>query len=337
MYRILGIERTEASPGPETLLKLVHPDDREKFLEQRARELRGERTTPIEYRIVRPDGAERIVRRESATVYDPGNQPVRRYGTLQDITDLRLAEQRERELERHLLHSQKLEALGTLAGGIAHDLNNSLTPIMALSKLTARRLEPGNPLRANLETIFAASEQARDLVKRVLAFSRRDKIDKKPTNLRAIIDDALKLLRATIPTSIRLDTQIGEVPAILADPLQIHQVITNLVSNAAQAIGGTRGVITVALDLVSGSGPKETIKLSVSDTGKGMDETTQRRIFEPFFTTKQVGQGTGLGLSIIERIVADHGGRIEVVSSPGNGARFDIYFPLLDAGASAAA
>jgi PAS domain S-box-containing protein len=336
MYRILGIEKTEAWPGSETLLKLVHPDDHERFVEHRSRELKGERTKPIEYRIIRPDGAERIVRRECAIIYDNANRPVRRYGTLQDITELRLAEQRERELERHLLHSQKLEALGTLAGGIAHDLNNSLTPIMALSKLTARRLDPGNPLRENLETIFTASEQARDLVKRVLAFSRRDKIDKKPTSLREIIVDALKLLRATIPTFIRLDTQIGEVPSILADASQIHQVITNLVSNAAQAIGSKQGVITIALGQVDGSAPRGMIKLSVGDTGEGMDEATQRRIFEPFFTTKQVGQGTGLGLSIIESIVADHGGRIEVESAPGNGARFDIYFPVPDAQAAAA-
>jgi signal transduction histidine kinase len=226
--------------------------------------------------------------------------------------------------------------LGTLAGGIAHDLNNSLTPIMALSKVTARRLEPGHPLRENLETIFSASEQARDLVKRVLAFSRRDPIDKKTTSLRDSVSDALKLLRATIPTSIRLDAQINEVPAILADASQIHQIITNLVTNAAQAIGNNLGVITVALDLVSGPAPRRTIRLSVIDTGQGMDHATRRRIFEPFFTTKQVGQGTGLGLSIIEGIVADHGGSIGVESEPGKGTRFDIYFPLPDAAASAA-
>jgi PAS domain S-box-containing protein len=337
MYRIVGLVKAEALPGSETILKLVHPDDRDKFVKYRSRELKGEPTAPIEYRIIRPDGVERIVRRESAVLFDEANRPIRRYGTLQDVTELRLAERRERELERHLLHSQKLEALGTLAGGIAHDLNNTLTPIMALSKMTARQLEPGSVLRENLETIFAASEQARDLVKRVLAFSRRDKIDKQPTSLREIVSDALKLLRATIPTSIQLDMQIGEVPLILADASQIHQVITNLVSNAAQAIGNSMGVVTVRLDLVSGSGTRGTIRLSVVDTGAGMDEATRRRIFEPFFTTKQVGQGTGLGLSIIEGIVADHGGRIEVESTPGKGARFDIYFPLPAIAASAAA
>src|SRR6185503_8982225 len=141
-------------------------------------ELAGKVMGPLEYRILRADGSERVVRRESAIVFDKDTKGLRRYGTLQDITALRLAEQRERELERRLLHSQKLEALGTLAGGIAHDLNNTLTPIMALSKLTARRLTYDDELRGNLETIFSASEQARDLVRRVLSFSRREEIAK---------------------------------------------------------------------------------------------------------------------------------------------------------------
>jgi PAS domain S-box-containing protein len=337
MFAIVGLGRGDVMPGSETILKLVHPDDRDRFVEYRSRELKGEPTTPIEYRIIRPDGAERIVRRESAVIFSDGDRPSRRYGTLQDVTEIRLAERRERELERHLLHSQKLEALGTLAGGIAHDLNNTLTPIMVLSKITARGLQPGDPLRKNQEIIFAASEQARDMVKRILAFSRRDKIDKKPAKLGEIVGDALKLLRATIPTSIRFDTRISEVPAILADSSQIHQVVTNLVTNAAQAIGSKMGVITVTLDRVFDSTPQRAIRLSVADTGAGMDAATRRRIFEPFFTTKDVGHGTGLGLSIVDGIVADHGGRIEVESEPGQGTRFDICFPFADAESSAAA
>jgi two-component system, cell cycle sensor histidine kinase and response regulator CckA len=145
------------------------------------------------------------------------------------------------------------------------------------------------------------------------------------------------LLRATIPTSIHLDVRISEVPQILADRSQIHQVVTNLISNAAHAIGTRIGVITVTLDVVQGPTSLGSIRLSVIDTGDGMDETTRERIFEPFFTTKQVGQGTGLGLSIIAGIVAEHGGKIEVDSEPGQGSRFDIDFPLPDASASAAA
>jgi PAS domain S-box-containing protein len=330
MYCILGIEKQEVKPGPELLMNFIHPEDREKFLAYRASERREQPSQPLEYRIIRPDGQERIVRRESVVVFDEEKRVVRVFGTLHDITEQRLAERRERELERQLLHSHKLEALGTLAGGIAHDLNNTLVPIMALSKLTARRFEAGSLVRRNLETIHEASERARDLVKRVVAFTRKDESEKRETDLAETVAEALKLLRATIPSSISFEEKIETVPPIPADASQIHQVVTNLVTNAYQAVGDDVGTITVTLGLVpgAGAGTHSEIRLSVSDTGMGMDEATQQRIFEPFFTTKPVGQGTGLGLSIVHGIVSGHGGRIEIKSTPGKGTRFDLFFPL---------
>ena len=247
---------------------------------------------------------------------------------MHDITQRVGAEARERELERQLLHSQKLEALGTLAGGIAHDLNNTLVPIMALSKLTARRFESGTPVRNNLDTIYEASERARDLVRRVLAFSRKEEPEQQEANLAEVVREALKLMRATVPTSIQLNADIADVPTIRADASQIHQVITNLVSNAAGAMTNGMGTIAVSLGLTSRKKAPNEVCLSVSDTGCGMDEATQQRIFEPFFTTKAVGQGTGLGLSIVHGIVTSHGGRIDLKSAPGKGTRFDLYFPL---------
>lgn len=328
MYRILGLDKPDMRPGPELLMKRIHPEDREKFLAYRMFERQAQPAEPLEYRIIRPDGEERIVRRESIVIFDDEKRAVRVYGTLQDITAQRLAEQRERQLERQLLHSHKLEALGTLASGIAHDLNNTLVPIMALSKLTARRFEPGSLVRANLDTIYEASERARDLVKRVVAFTRKDESEKRDTNIAETVEEALKLLRATIPASITLEARIDPVPPIPADASQIHQVVTNLVTNAFQAIGGELGTITVTLGAVSGAASQSEIRLSVSDTGLGMDEATQQRVFEPFFTTKPVGQGTGLGLSIVHGIVAGHGGRIALKSAPGKGTRFDLYFPI---------
>ena len=337
LYRIMGVEKGKFTPTYEAVLGLVHPDDREQYGAARVAGVEGIESGSLEFRIIRPDGAKRIIRRENGLIFDEAGKPIRIYGSYQDVTERRAADERARELERKLMHSQKLEALGTLAGGIAHDLNNTLTPIMALSKIMARRLEPDSKDRTNLEMIFAASEQARDLVKRVLAFSRQETIDKKPANLAEIITDALKLLRATIPTSIQLGEQIRDVPSISADASQIHQVVTNLVSNAAQAIGNRLGTITVRLEVVPGMETRGAIRLTVIDTGQGMDETTRQRIFEPFFTTKQVGQGTGLGLSIVDGIVADHGGWIGVESEPGHGTRFDLYFPIADAETSAAA
>ena len=327
MYCILGIENTNAVPGHETLIKLIHPDDRQKFIEHRSKEVAGKTTAALEYRLLCPDGSEKIVRRENAVISDQQGRPVRRYGTLQDVTALRLAERRERELERKLLQSQKLEALGTLAGGIAHDLNNNLVPIMALSKLAARRLEPADPTRKNLETIYDASVRARDLVSRVLAFSRNEIHEKHEVDLAQVTTEALNFLDAIVPSTIRLETHIEFIPTIFADPTQIHQVVTNLVANAAQAIGNAIGTITVAVRLVIGPSTAPEICLSVDDTGTGIDELTRQRIFEPFFTTKPVGVGTGLGLSIIHGIVISHGGRIEVSSRLGKGTRFDVYFP----------
>ncbi len=337
LYRIMGVEKGKFTPTYEAVLGLVHPNDREQYGAARVAGVEGIESGSLEFRIIRPDGAERVIRRENGLIFDENRKPIRIYGSYQDITEQRAAEEHARELQRKLMHSQKLEALGTLAGGIAHDLNNTLTPIMALSKIMARRHDPDSKDRSYLEMIFAASEQARDLVKRVLAFSRQEKIDKRPANLAGIVGDALKLLRATIPTSIRLDIQISEVPSIFADASQIHQIVTNLVSNAAQAIGNRLGVITVRLESIVGAGTRGEIRLSVIDTGEGMDETTRQRIFEPFYTTKQVGQGTGLGLSIVDGIVVDHGGRIAVESEPGQGTRFDLYFPLSSEDATAAA
>jgi PAS domain S-box-containing protein len=328
MYCILGIEKDKVSPSWDTTLQYVHPDDREAFA---AAKRRAARPNPdvFEFRIIRPDGQERVLCREVDVHFSEDGRPTRIFGTMHDITHRVAAAARERELERQLLHSQKLEALGTLAGGIAHDLNNTLVPIMALSKLTARRFESGTPVRNNLDTIYEASERARDLVRRVLAFSRKDEPEQQQeANLTDIVREALKLMRATVPTSIQLDAEIAEVPSIRADGSQIHQVITNLVSNAAGAMSNGMGTITVSLGLTSGKKAPKEVRLSVSDTGCGMDEATQQRIFEPFFTTKAVGQGTGLGLSIVHGIVSSHGGRIEVKSAPGKGTRFDLYFPL---------
>jgi signal transduction histidine kinase len=227
-------------------------------------------------------------------------------------------------------HSQKLEALGTLAGGIAHDLNNALVPIMALSKITSRQVSSGSIAQQNLETIFRASQQARDMVKRVLAFSRNDITAYQNIHLNEVVAEALKLLQATISPMIDIDASLIEVPPICADASQIHQVLTNLVSNAAAAIGSRQGKITIALDVVAGSVCPSELRLSVADTGAGMDIATQSRIFQPFFTTKEVGEGTGLGLSVVHGIVHAHNGHIEFKSEPGKGSRFDIYFPIAE-------
>lgn len=254
------------------------------------------------------------------------------------ITAERYIEQR-RELETQLFQSQKMEALGTLAGGIAHDLNNVLVPILALAKTTAKRLAKGSSERTNLDTILLASERARDLVHQILTFSRGDASAQEPVDLARITEQALKLLRASVPSTINVEGRIGAVPLLRGDRSKLHQVVINLVTNAAQAIGTRNGTIIVEVVQPRVEGlPADwqfagasTVCLTVSDTGCGMDQRTAARIFDPFFTTKPVGAGTGLGLSIVHGIVEQHGGRIAMESTVGQGTRFNVYLPALAA------
>ena len=247
----------------------------------------------------------------------------------QEVAELRAAELRQKETERQLLHSQKLEAMGTLAGGIAHELNNALVPVLALTKVTAGRLPEGSRERKNILKVHGAAERARDLVRQILAFGRKQPSEQIWFDLAAVVRETIGLMRSTLPTTIEIAEQVAEVPMLFGDPGQLHQAIVNLMTNAAQAIGDKHGRIIVGLDPVKGN--PEGVCLSVEDTGCGMDEATALRIFEPFFTTKNVGDGTGLGLSVVHGIVNGHGGRIEVKSKAGAGTRFEIYLPVPEA------
>jgi signal transduction histidine kinase len=267
-------------------------------------------------------------------IFDDEGNPIRRIGTIRDVTETRMAEERQRELERQLLHSQKLDALGTLAGGIAHDLNNTLMPILALAQLLMQQMPEGSSEREDLETIVQASTHGRDLVQRILAFSRDQEAAKMKVDLAATTRQALRMLRPTIPASVLINQEIEEVPLILADAGQLQQVIVNLVTNARQAIGDDPGTVTVEVSPVSRRSNRrrggDFVCLRVADTGCGMEAETKDRIFEPFFTTKNVGEGTGLGLSVVHGIIADHGGRIEVKSQPGEGTEFTILLPAAE-------
>jgi signal transduction histidine kinase len=250
-----------------------------------------------------------------------------------DITAIKRAEEERRSLEMQLHHAQKIEAMGTLAGGMAHDLNNAMVPLLALTKLAVRALPEGSRERRRLELVQRGAERASEVAAQMLAFSREENVDTSTIDLPAVLREAMELLRASLPATIRLQTHISPVPPVVANAGQLAQVIVNLVTNASQAIGGEMGVIDVSLGPASppgrtaGGKQGPWVRLAVSDTGCGMSDATRQRIFEPFFTTKEVGQGTGLGLSVVHGIVAAHGGTIEVSSRPGDGSRFDIFLP----------
>ena len=331
IYRIFGRDPSTPPPTREELLAIIDREDRAIFEASLAASERGLPTPSIQFRIHCPDGSLKWIRVELELTLDDQCNAIRRVGTIRDVTETRAAEERQSQLERQLFHSQKLEALGTLAGGIAHDLNNTLMPILVLSELLMRKMPEGGGEREDLETIVQASRHGRDLVRRILAFSRHQQVGRARVDLAAITHEALQMLRPTIPATVLIDEQIEDVPLILADPSQIQQVVVNLVTNAVQAIGDRMGTVTVSLSAAIGS-PSPAgnfIRLRIVDTGCGMDAETKNRIFEPFFTTKTVGEGTGLGLSVVHGIVTNHGGSIEVGSEPGKGTEFIIFFPAL--------
>jgi PAS domain S-box-containing protein len=263
-------------------------------------------------------------------------------GFVEDITESKHAETEKAMLEAKLLQAQKLEAIGTLAGGIAHDFNNILVPIIGYTELALSDMPQPNPMRYGLERILNAATRARDLVKQILAFGRAGKEQQQmPVEISSIVKEALKLLSASLPSSIEIRQDIAKGVA-LADPTQIHQILLNLCTNAAHAMGD-KGILEVKLchaDLNQSDSagqsnvilePGHYLKLSVSDTGCGMDAHTLERIFDPYFTTKEVGKGSGLGLAVVHGIVKRQGGTITVQSEPGKGTIFCIYIPAVKA------
>jgi len=240
-------------------------------------------------------------------------------------------------LERQLRQAQKLEALGTMAGGIAHDFNNILGMILGYTELALLDASENTTTREHLEQVLAASRRARDLIRQILLFSRRQEDEPQPLRMGAVVQDALKLIRSSLPATIRIQEYISSAPyLVMADPTHIHQILLNLVTNAAHAMAD-KGILKVELHecrpggvAVSDEGAARArhVRLAVSDTGHGMGPEIRERIFEPFFTTKQNGEGTGLGLSVVRGIVEGYNGRIQVFSSPGEGSTFVVDLPL---------
>ena len=247
---------------------------------------------------------------------------------------------RRKEVEAQLVRAQKMEAIGTLAGGIAHDFNNILSAIMGYSEIALLAAKKDAALSDYIRQIYVAGERARDLVHQILTFSRRTDDKLRPAKISAIIKEVLKLLGVTLPSTITIDHDIVSASSVMANPTQIHQLIMNLCTNAAHAMEDEGGVLTVkltdiALDPESQGGQMDVtagdyIKLSVSDTGRGMSSDVLERIFDPFFTTKPPGKGTGLGLSTVHGIVKNHYGSIAVSSKPNEGTTFEILLPIVD-------
>ena len=254
-------------------------------------------------------------------------------------------EVKKRTAELH--QAQKLEAIGTLAGGIAHDFNNILAAILGYSDLALEAVHDNSQLKSDLQQVKTAGKRARDLVGQILAFSRKSQRERYPIQIYPAVKEALKLLRASLPTSIEVRTNIATGPEkVMADPTEIHQIIMNLCTNSFHAMQEKKGVLDVSLGPVTVEPvtvekkeaersrdlkPGPYLRLAVKDTGCGMERDVMDRIFDPFFTTKEEGKGTGMGLSVVHGIVKEYDGSITVSSEPAAGTTFELFFPVTDA------
>jgi PAS domain S-box-containing protein len=256
-----------------------------------------------------------------------------------DITDRREGDEARASLEAQLRQAQKMEAIGTLAGGIAHDFNNILAAMLAYTELARMDVEENTQVHEHLDQVIKSGDRARNLVRQILAFSRKQANERHVIRLQTIVREVLKMVRSTLPATIEIVQDIGpDAETVLADPTQIHQIVLNLCTNAAHAMHDRRGVLEVNLRPVQVTPalakelpelqPGPHVLLAVRDNGHGMTRATIKRIFEPFFTTKLPGEGTGLGLAVVHGIIKDHDGAVSVSSKPGVGTLFEIYFPV---------
>jgi two-component system cell cycle sensor histidine kinase/response regulator CckA len=337
---VTGYTTEEFTANPSLWYQMVCEEHREDVIRQANSILAGKPVKPLEHKIILKDGTTRWVRNTSVPHFDEQGRLISYDGLITNISE-------ERKLKDQLQQAQKMEAVGQLAAGIAHDYNNILTAIIGYGTILNMKLAEKNVVRPEVGQILDAADRAAKLTERLLTFSRNQPHKPTPMKTSDAVSRAVKLLSRIIGEDIQVKyTQSDNGAIILADSWQLEQVLMNLATNARDAMpnGGTLAIETslVALDAEfirsRGFGEVGTYScISIHDSGTGMDEATLKRIFEPFFTTKDVGKGTGLGLSIVYGIVKQHRGFIDVASTVGNGASFSVYLPVAVDGAGVAA
>jgi PAS domain S-box-containing protein len=339
---MIGYSPSEVIGKP--VAAFTHPDDlrlRTQFL-----------SDLLDGRISSGEQERRFIHRDGSTVWtliwaslqrDQNGKPLYFISIVQNLTARKKADEEKRKLETQLLQAQKMEAIGVLAGGIAHDFNNILSAIIGYTELSM--LKEGAPVDY-LQEALKASNRAKDLVKQILAFSRQTDEERKPVQVEKVIQEVEKFLRASIPSTIDIRCQLeGRTGSVLANSVELHQILMNLCTNAVHAIGDRAGVIVIearSIELVENQrnsfldlDPGRYVRLSVKDSGRGIPVDIQKQIFDPYFTTKEKGVGTGLGLAVVHGIVKKSHGTIQVESAPNQGSAFHIYLPQIELPAEA--
>jgi PAS domain S-box-containing protein len=318
--------------------QLIASEDVDRVVNWYRRRQAGENIgSEYEFRMLHKDGVTRVFANMSMGFVDFRGS-IASMGTVKDVTELRLAEKERQRLEAQLQHAQKMEAVGTMAGGIAHDFNNLLMGIQGLTSLLMFDIDPAHPHVEHLKEIEDCVKSAADLTKQILGFARGGKYEVKPTDLNELIESNSQMFGRTQKEILIYKEYQKFVWTVEVDQGQIGQVLMNIFVNAWQAMpnGGALSIATANITLDANYvkpfqlAPGRYVKLSVTDTGLGMDENIQKRIFEPFFTTKEMGRGTGLGLATVYGIIKNHGGFIEVNSRKGEGTTFNIYLPATE-------
>jgi len=303
-----------------------------------ASKLKSERNLCFESRLRRKDDTSFPVEITANALKFEGRDHFFAYG--RDISDRVKAEEDRSRLENQLVQVQKMEAIGTLAGGIAHDFNNILSAILGFAELAQFEISKKGLLNGYIDNILRAGKRAKDLVEQILTFSRQSEQTLSPVPVKSIVKETLKLLRASLPTTIAIKHDLTSDSKVMGDATKLHQIVMNLCSNAGHAMRNTGGTLHVQLkdirlpaeyaNLYPGLDPGAYIELVVTDTGEGMAPETLERIYDPFFTTKEIGQGTGMGLSAVHGIVKDYGGIIHARSQIGKGSTFKVDLPIIE-------
>jgi len=336
--KITGYKAQDLIGRPFT--KALAPEYIESTADRFRRGLSGETIPMYEVELLHKDGKKIPVELNVTSLLDADGKAMGRIGIARDITERKRSEEEKKKLQAQLKQAQKMEAIGTLAGGIAHDFNNILAAIIGYSELAKMKVPECSDVISDLDEVLKAGDRAKNLIKQILTFSRQGEEERKPMQINLIVKEVLKLLRPSLPTTIEIRQNIASAATVLVHPMQIHQMMMNLCANAYHAMREKGGVLEVSMTDVEldseftakhmETHPGPYMRLTVSDTGHGIEKKDIDRIFEPYFTTKKEGEGTGIGLAIAHGIVKGHDGSIIVYSEPGKGTTLHVFLPRIE-------